>query len=99
MLDRENRIRSIDFIKIAFANFFDAKIDGTFRDAHLRNGLIEVEEGKSGHAAEMNGNDTGLQFRAGIFVGPKFIADGHRPVQSSGAPIACATGLNGNGTV
>jgi hypothetical protein len=97
--DGKSQIGRVHFIEIAFAYFLDAKINGTLGESHLRNVLVEIEEGKGGHAAEMDGNYTGLQFRAGIFVGPEFVADGHGTIKSSGAPIARTSRLHGNRAV
>ena len=97
--DVENRIRGVHFVHVTFANFADTKIDSTFSDAHLGDSLVEIEEGKSGHAAEMNGDHAGLEFSARIFVGPELIANGHGAVQRSATPIAGTTGLDGNGTI
>src|SRR5438309_2672642 len=69
-LDSECQIRSVHFIEIALTKFADAEIDAAFSEAHLRDSLIEIEEGKGGHASEMDGGGTGLQFGAGIFVDP-----------------------------
>jgi hypothetical protein len=92
----EGQIGRIHFIDVTFANFLDAEVDGTFGKAHLGNILIEIEEGKCGHAAEMNGNYTSLQFNAGIFVGPEFVADGQGTIECCAAPVPLAAWLKRN---
>jgi hypothetical protein len=60
--DGKRQIGSVNFIEIAFSDFLDAEINGTFGKTHLGDVLIEIEEGKGGHAAEMDGNYAGLKF-------------------------------------
>src|SRR5260370_421006 len=99
LLHGESQIRGVNFVEIAFAQFADAEVDAAFRKAHLRDALVKVQEGKRGHAAEMDGSRAGLQFGAGIFVDPKFITDGHRTVSGRAAPVPFAAGLQGDGAV
>ncbi len=47
----------------------------------------------------MNASLAGLQFGAGIFVGPDLVADGHGSVLGRAAPIARASGLKRNRTI
>jgi hypothetical protein len=92
----ESQIGSIYFIDVTFANFLDAEVDGTFRKAHLGDVLIEVQEREGSHAAEMDRNDAGLQFSAGIFVGPEFVADGQGTIECCAAPVPLAAWLKRN---
>ncbi len=93
LFNGEGQIGRVDFIDVAFANFFYAEVDGAFREPHLSDVLVEVQECQGGHTTEMNGNYTGLQFSAGIFVRPELVADGHGAIKSSAAPVAFATWL------
>src|ERR1700676_1198379 len=97
LLHREGEIRRVHFVEITFAKFTHAEIDSAFGQAHLHNIFVEVQEGQRGHAADVNGGLTGLQFRARIFVGPNFIAYRDRPVSCRGAPVARASRLKGYG--
>ena len=40
LADSESQIGRIDFIDVAFANFFDAEVDGTLGETHLRDALV-----------------------------------------------------------
>ena len=99
LFDREYKIRSVHFVEVALAKFANAEIDATFREAHLRDSLIEIEEGKSGHAAQVDGGHTSLQFGAGILVDPDLVADGHGAVFRGATPIALPAGLQRDGTI
>ncbi len=58
--DRESQIRRIHFVDIALAQFADTEINAAFRKAHLRDALVQVQEGERGHAAKMDGSGAGL---------------------------------------
>src|SRR5213594_2382646 len=47
----------------------------------------------------MDRSGTRLQFGAGIFVHPNFVADGHGTVSGGAAPIALSAGLQRNGAI
>src|ERR1700676_472805 len=99
LLHREGEIRRVHLVEITFAKFTHAEIDCAFGQAHLHNIFVEVQEGQRGHAANVNGGLTGLQFRARIFVGPNFIAYRDRPVSCRGAPVTGTPGLKRHRTV
>ena len=75
------------------------KLIGAFRDAHLHDVFVEIQEGKRGHAAHVNGGLTRLQFGARGFVGPELVAHGHRTVHGGATPVACAARLKRNRAV
>src|SRR5215467_1962116 len=94
----EDDIWRVNFIDVALAQFANAEIDGTFGNAHLSHAFIEVEERKSGHAADMERGLSRLQFGTGIFVHPDFVANGHGAVLGGIAPIPFSAGLQRDGT-
>jgi len=96
-LTGESQIRSVHFVEIALAKFADAEINAAFGEAHLRDALIEVQEGKSGHAAQMDGRGARLQFGPGIFVNPDLVTNGDGAVFRGAAPIALSAGLQRDG--
>src|SRR5208282_1470122 len=65
-----------------------------FREPHLRNVLIQIQERERRHAPEMNRYHASLQFCSRIFVGPEFVADRHGSVARCGSPITGSAGLN-----
>src|SRR2546425_6247338 len=98
-LDGESQIRSVYFVEIALTQFADTEVQTPLRKAHLRDALVEVQEGHRGHAAEMHRGGAGLQFGAGIFVNPDLVANGHRAVFCGAAPIPLSPGLQGDRTI
>ena len=42
LLHSESQIRSVNFVKIAFAQFTNAEVDAAFRKAHLRDALVQI---------------------------------------------------------
>jgi hypothetical protein len=91
----ERKIWRVDFIEVAFAQLADAEIHGAFREAQLHNVFVKVEERNGSHAANMDGRLANLELNAGIFVAPNFVADCHRAIFCSGAPIPGAARLKG----
>src|SRR5712691_8420242 len=60
LLHGESQVGSVDFVKIAFAEFAHAEIDATFSEAYLCDALVEIEKRHRAHAAEMDGCLAGL---------------------------------------
>src|SRR6266851_3445677 len=44
LLHGESQVGSVDFVKIALAEFADAEVDATFSEAHLCDALVEIEK-------------------------------------------------------
>jgi hypothetical protein len=61
---RECHVGRVNFVQISFAQFSHPKIDAAFREAHLNNICIQVQEGKRSHAAHMDARLARLQLSA-----------------------------------
>jgi hypothetical protein len=95
----ECHVGSIYFVQISFTQLSHAKIDAAFREAHLNNVCIQVQEGKGGHAAHVDAGLARLQLHARILVHPKLVAYGDGAVLGRAAPFAISSGLHGNRTI
>src|SRR5208283_3049150 len=95
----ERKIGRVHFVVIALKNFTNAEVELAFGEAYLGDVLIEIQERDGGHAAEMQGGLSCLQFRAGVLIHPKFVANGHGAILGGRAPIAGAARLQRDGTI
>jgi hypothetical protein len=83
----------IDFIQVAFPQFAHAKVYCPLRDTHLQDVFVQIQEGKRGHATQVQRRLPGLQFRARILIGPEFVPNRHWAILRSGRPIFRSSGL------
>src|SRR5467141_1859391 len=99
LFDSKSKIWRVYFVEIALPQFADTEVQTAFREAHLRDALVKVQERKRGHTAKMHRGSASLQFGAGVFVHPNLVADGYRTVLGGAAPIALTAGLKGDRTI
>jgi hypothetical protein len=59
----------------------------------LHNVFIEVQEGKSGYAAEVKRSLSGLQLNAGILIAPNLVANGNRAILRRSGPVISSARL------
>src|SRR5439155_11585574 len=97
--NRKSDIRRVYLVHITLAHFAHAKIDGAFSQPHLHGLLVEVQEGKRGHARDVNRSLACLQLSPRIIVRPNFIADRYRTIARSRSPVALTTRLERHAAV
>jgi hypothetical protein len=85
--NRESQIRRIDFVGLVFAKMAHAHQNCAFRQANLRDVVVEIEKGKTSAVEQSDRRRIQLQFDAPVLVRPQFIARGDRPIDSCIDPV------------
>ena len=77
----ESEVGGVDFDGFIVTDAANAKVQSAFGKTNLHHVVVEIQERETGFARKVQNGGSDLKFRAGIFVGPKLIADGERAIE------------------
>ena len=85
--DRDGSRGSVHFVDFVLVQPWDAQVDRTLRETHLRQVVVELENAEGGPLGHVDGGGANMQFGARLGVGPQAVAIGKRIIQGRGGPV------------